>query len=413
MPDRLNPESSDFRLLNPGEFPQVLVLNTPTIHGVTRVIHYGDDGKAPAMMIYARLRERVRLLYVTRWEVILASYISKGFEPDFRQQFGDTADVAGSITHTLRTFLRRKWLIAVITLFLFSLIAAYVVTRTPTFTSRLYMLFEAQPVKVIDFQAALSGAPQDETTLLGEIEALHSRKLAARVIKELALDNDPELNPKLRKQSWLRRTSASFVRLFGRVSDSNGGFSDDERHKLEEQQIVDEFLDRLKVAAVGRSRVVEVSFTSDSPVRAVLVANTLAEAYLQMQFDRSFEVNRRASTWLADRIDEIRAKVEETEFTMADYRKTHNLLQGQQNEPLINKEISDLNTRLTESSMNRMAAELTLAEVQRDISSSDVASISRVLDSSLVQRFREKEVELARKDAEYREEYGARHPRMI
>jgi capsular exopolysaccharide synthesis family protein len=343
----------------------------------------------------------------------LRSHIVKGFEPDFRQQFDGMADVEGSITDTLRTFYRRRWLIIVITLFLFSLIAAYVSMCTPTFTSQLYMLFEAQPVKVIDFQAALSGAPQDEATLLGEIEVLRSRKLAARVIKDLALDNDPEFNPNLREQSWLRKTRTLFVRLTGWAPDSNGALSDDDRDKREEQQIVNELLNRLQVTAVPRSRVVEVSFTSESPTRAALLANSLAEAYLQMQFDRSFEVSRRASTWLADRVDEIRAKVEETELTMANYRKTHGLLQGQQKEPLVNEEISDLNARLTEASMDRISAESNLAQLRRDIASGDVDSISRVLDSNLVQRFRESELELARKDAEYREEYGGRHPRMI
>ena len=344
----------------------------------------------------------------------MASYIKRGFDPDFRRQHSDDADgeVQG-IKEILSTFRRRKVFIAVITAVLFAAIAGYVFTCTPLFTSRLYMLFELQPAKVIDFKAELLGSMQAEAALLGEIEVLKSRKLAVRVIKDLALDTEPEFNPKLREWAWfgwMRVWAESYLSGFYGLETA---MSETERRELEEQQVVDEFLDHLKVGETGRSRVVEVSFTSESPGKASQVANTLAEKYLQMQFERTFEITQRASTWLTERIEEMRDKSEETEKAMASYRKAHGLLQGQQNEPLINEEISNLNARLTEASMDRIKAEATLAQVLRDVNSRNVDSISKVLDSTLVQRLREQETELTRKEAEFREEFGARHPRMI
>jgi succinoglycan biosynthesis transport protein ExoP len=344
----------------------------------------------------------------------LASYIKRGFDPDFRRRQSDDADdeVQG-IKEILSTFRRRKVFIAVITAVLFAAIAGYVFTCTPLFTSRLYMLFEWQPAKVIDFKAELLGSMQAEAALLGEIEVLKSRKLAVRVIKDLALDTEPEFNPKLREWAWfgwLRVWAESYLSGFYGLETA---MSEAERRELEEQQVVDEFLDHLKVGETGRSRVVEVSFTSESPGRASQVANTLAEKYLQMQFERTFEITQRASTWLTERIEEMRDKSEETEKAMASYRKAHGLLQGQQNEPLINEEISNLNARLTEASMDRIKAEATLAQVLRDVNARNVDSISKVLDSTLVQRLREQETELTRREAEFREEFGARHPRMI
>ena len=243
---------------------------------------------------------------------------------------------------------------------------------------------------------------QAEAALLGEIEVLKSRKLAVRVIKDLALDTEPEFNPKLREWAWfgwMRVWAKSHLSGFYGLETA---MSETERRELEEQQVVDEFLDHLKVGETGRSRVVEVSFTSESPGKASQVANTLAEKYLQMQFERTFEITQRASTWLTERIEEMRDKSEETEKAMASYRKAHGLLQGQQNEPLINEEISDLNARLTEASMDRIKAEATLAQVLRDLNSRNVESISKVLEFPLVQRLREQETELTRKEAEFR-----------
>ncbi|MBK8211471.1 MAG: hypothetical protein IPK78_17505 [Rhodospirillales bacterium] len=177
--------------------------------------------------------------------------------------------------------------------------------------------------------------------------------------------------------------------------------------------MVDAFLDRLDVGPTGRSRVVEVAFTSENPMNAARIANAVAEQYLQMQFERSFEVSRRASNWLTGRIDEMRSQVEEADRTIAAYRGTFGLLQGQQNEPLINEQISNLNIKLTEASMDRIKAEASLGQVRRDVASRNVDAVAKVLESTLVQRFREQELELARKEAELTKELGPRHPRAI
>ena len=89
---------------------------------------------------------------------------------------------------------RRKWLIAGTTALITGLTALYVFTTTPRYTATLQLVFDPTEQQVINFDAAISGQPQDEATLLSEIEVLKSRDVALRVINKLGLDKDPEFN---------------------------------------------------------------------------------------------------------------------------------------------------------------------------------------------------------------------------
>lgn len=350
----------------------------------------------------------------------MAAFMRGAPDPDLRQVDTSLSRApAGWIRDYAGLFRRQRWLIAAIVLLIFLPVVAYVFTTTPLYTSNVRIFFEQKPSNIMNFQAIITGSLQDEGAFLAEVEILSSRHLAARVVRRLDLERDPEFNPTLRGKGLLESTLAPLLNHFASKT-FPPPLPPDQREaasatvsELEAQQVVDAFLQRLDVAPVGRSRVVEAAFTSESSEKATRIANAVAEEYLEMQFDRSFEVSRRASDWLAKRISEMRAQVEEAEQAIAAYRSAHGLLQGQQNEPLINQQISELAGKLTEASMDRITAEAALTQVRRDSPSRRPSEIARVLDSTLVQRFREQELQLARKEAELSMDVGPRHPRAV
>ncbi len=312
----------------------------------------------------------------------LTPYSRRDFDPDFRDpQTFSRIDAAQTLKDHLMALRRHQWLFAAIATLIFCSVAAYVFTSTPLYKSTLQMLFEEKPPNLVNLQSIIMGSLQDEGAFLGEIEILKSRKLAGRVIQKLTLETDPEFNLQLREKNPVALVRAWIgAKLSQYTGSSSEGQSEVDDRELENQQLVDAFLDRLDVGPTGRSRVVEVAFTSENPMNAARIANAVAEQYLQMQFERSFEVSRRASNWLTGRIDEMRSQVEEADRTIAAYRGTFGLLQGQQNEPLINEQISNLNIKLTEASMDRIKAEASLGQVRRDVASRNVDAVAKVLE---------------------------------
>lgn len=126
-----------------------------------------------------------------------------------------------------------------------------------------------------------------------------------------------------------------------------------------------------------------------------------------------FENARKSTAWLASRAQKLREQVEEAEAAVESYRRQHGLFETDQ-QLLIAKQISDMNARLTDATIEKGAIGAQLTQAQHALFSRDeLAAIGQVLRSDLIAKFREEEMLLERREAELREQLGPRHPSMI
>jgi succinoglycan biosynthesis transport protein ExoP len=314
---------------------------------------------------------------------------------------------------------RRKWLIVGTVIIITGLAALFAFTATPEYTANLQLVFDATEQKVINFDAAMSGQPQDEAALLSEIEVIQSRALAGRVIDKLGLENDPEFNTDLAPSGFLGRFLSGGEPAAEQPAPADGATSDEvaswekEVAALTRERVIDNVLERIEVTQSGRSRAVEVDFTSVDPVKSAVIANTIGELFLLERLEGKFENARRASEWLADHVQKLRQQVEEAESRAEDYRKNHDLLQGER-VTLITEQISTLNAQLSEARRARTDAEANLAQANRLLSSPDKLNTAvQVLESDLIQRLREQQSALARREAALTQELGPMHPQIL
>src|SRR4029078_10995305 len=77
------------------------------------------------------------------------------------------------------------------------------------------------------------------------------------------------------------------------------------------------------------------------------------------------------------------------------------------------QQLSQVNSQLIVAQAERAQAEARLKRARQVISSGGAAGVSDVQNSPLIQRLREQETELLRKEAEFSQRYGARHPDVI
>ena len=189
--------------------------------------------------------------------------------------------------------------------------------------------------------------------------------------------------------------------------------SEEERRELRQQLIVRRFVDRVDALLVGRSRVVDLQFTSEDPVLAARIANSIAEQYMVARLEAKMQNARIASEWLASHAQLLRGDAEKAERAVEDYRREHNLLQGER-VTLTAEQISDLNVKLIQSSIERTSAEANLQQARRVVDkTNDAATLAQVLQSDLIQRLRAEEVALERREAEMTQNYGPSHPMMV
>lgn len=314
---------------------------------------------------------------------------------------------------------RRKGLIigTVMVLTVFSVIILFQIT--PRYTTQTMVMIETRGKNIIDMEAVLSGLSGDVEAVQSEIEVIRSRGLAVRVIDRLKLERMPEFNVSLQPKGvldeyldpekyiakeWLEVLSGSRVEEL---------LSAEEESAREKAKITDEFLQRLEVSQKGRSRVIKIEFTSESPKTAANVVNSLAELYVVEQLEAKFEATKRATAWLNERITDLRKQAKASDRAVEVYRKRSGLL-ASKGITLTSQQVSELSTQLILARASRAEAEARLRQVRELVSTSGgVNSIVEVLDAPLIQKLREQEAERARKVAELSEEYGERHPRMI
>lgn len=293
---------------------------------------------------------------------------------------------------------RRRWVVLGTLVIITALAALFAFICTPRYTANLQLVFDAKEQSVTDFGAAMSGQPQDEAALLSEIEVMKSRALAGRVIDKLGLLNDPEFNASLAPPSIF----TNFAKFLG--SDTA---------KPERDRVIDAVIECTQVSQSGRSRAVEIDFTSTDPVKAAVIANTLGDLFLVERLEGKFKNAQRASKWLAEHVQELREQVEVTQTKAENYRREHNLLQGER-VTLLAEQISSLNAQLSDIRRARTEAEANLAQAQRLLSSPDkLDTAAQVLESNLIQRLQEEQSTLARREAAMAQDIGPRHPQRI
>ena len=96
----------------------------------------------------------------------------------------------------------------------------------------------------------------------------------------------------------------------------------------------------------GAGQILDISITWDDPVRAAQLANAVADAYVVDQLDARLESAKRASSWLSDRLVELRQQLRDSEDAVAKFRKEHGLARSGPTVALNDQQLGDLNGKL-------------------------------------------------------------------
>lgn len=194
----------------------------------------------------------------------------------------------------LRILWRRRWLMLMTFAVVLASTIVLLTQLSPSYTATVQVMVDPRQQNIVDIEQVLSGLPVNAETIQSEIEVLTSRNLAARVIEQNNLLSLPE---------------------FKTIGDADGA----------RNRAVDLFLERLRVKAAGRSRVIDISFQSGDPALAAKIANSIADLYLIEQLEAKFEATRRASQFLDERLDQLQKDAEDAEMAVARYRAESNL----------------------------------------------------------------------------------------
>ena len=191
------------------------------------------------------------------------------------------------------------------------------------------------------------------------------------------------------------------------------GFKSDPSEIPAEERVLKAVREKLSVYRVEKSRVIVIEFSSEDPKLAAEVPNAIAEAYIAVNRDAKQLSNADATDWLKPEIEDLTQRVKEAEAKVATYRSQSDLLIGQNNSVLATQQLSELSSELSRVRASRGAAEANAEGVRAALQAgASLDALPDVLSSGLIQRLREREVQLKSDIADLSTTLLDNHPRL-
>jgi len=224
----------------------------------------------------------------------------------------------------VRTLWRAKWLIMACAVLGFLIGVWYgFFQATPLYTARATVALESRESQVTDLTSVVAGLGGDQSTINTEVEVIRSRGLAKKLVDELDLVKDPEFNAALRKPE--KYTPGAIVRNVVRLirGEREAALPSE---TVQRDRTIAAVQSAITVSNLRQSYVFELTAVTQNAEKSALLANALAEAYIQDQLDVKFAATERATEWLSERVLELQTELETSESRLKEFSSNTDLI---------------------------------------------------------------------------------------
>ncbi|MFD2058862.1 GumC family protein [Mesorhizobium calcicola] len=240
----------------------------------------------------------------------------------------------------------------------------------------------------------------DEQGVATQVQIISSNEILKQVAQKLGLEKLPEFDDALD----MSPLSRALVLV---------GLKSDPMEIPAEERVLKKMHEKLNVYGVEKTRIIAIEFSSEDPKLAAAVPDAIAAAYIAGQGAAKLESNNAAADFLAPEIADLQRKVKDAEAKVATYRAQSDLLMGGNNSVLATQQLSELSSELMRVRANRASAEATADSVRKALQGGgSLDAVPEVLSSDLIQRLRERQVELRANIADLSTTLLDNHPRI-
>jgi polysaccharide biosynthesis transport protein len=172
---------------------------------------------------------------------------------------------------------------------------------------------------------------------------------------------------------------------------------------------------QLSVKAFKDSRLALITVTDRKPQRAALIANTVADTYIEYNLDYKLEGARSAMAWLAEQEGDLKRELEGSEVKLYQFKKDRNLLAVSldDKQSMLSQNLASVNTKLTELHIHllELDAKRRMIERARD-NIKDTETLPEIREKTTTGTLRSSFVQLDKDYSELSSKYGPDHPRI-
>ncbi|MDO9440136.1 MAG: polysaccharide biosynthesis tyrosine autokinase [Beijerinckiaceae bacterium] len=308
--------------------------------------------------------------------------------------------------HSALNFLWRRWLFILCMAGLGLLFGSVQLAREiPRYTATVQMLLDPRKEKASGNEAFLTDVALDSAYLDSQLSIIRSSVLMRRVVERENLTQDTEFGAS-EARNWS---------LIGTVR-SLAGSEDKEERNISAASLIqstEALKGSVSASRMGQGYLLGISVTSIDPEKAARLANAVAEAYSVNKLESRFDAAKRASAWLGDRLQELKAQVRQSEEAVVKFRADNKLLQTGPNLSLNQQQLSDVNGRLVaaraDTAEKKARYDVINSRNGRDL----VQNLPDIMNQGTLATLRQQQLALSQKAAELIARYNAGHPVLV
>ena len=320
----------------------------------------------------------------------------------------------------IRIILNRKWIILTVLIVLVTTVTIGSYKMIPVFQATTQLLIEKESPKVVNIEEVLAVDTSNIDYYKTQYEILKSHSLALKVIKTLSLENSPEFRPKNKGPRINIKEKISL--LFKKGTDIVSSEKTRETRMVMNNEgkkyntLIKAYLEKLKIAPVRDSRLVNISFEGNYPEIITRIINTHARLYIESSLEGKFKASKDALGWINRQIEETKVNLQKSEEALQNYKEENNLISINFEERYnINiQKLNNLNNALTEAKTRRIGMENLHHQLTRlSTDPKEVESLPGVVENRLIQELKAQYVKMLGEYSDLAEKFGSEHPKMI
>lgn len=314
----------------------------------------------------------------------------------------------------LKVIIKRRNSVVTFAAVIVIIVSVGALRETPVYKATTRVLIDKEGSNVINLRDPYYEGYYSEDYYRTQYELIQSTAVASKVVKNLNLDKSPEFSG----TSGKRRMGIvnAFWSLFGsRNQEDKAGVKAGEMKTDDlDLRFAKMVQGGLKVEPVKNSRIVNISYEHTDPVLAATIANGIANAYVEQVLDIKMGTTRHAVEWMTKKLDEQKAKMEDSQRAIQEYAKNKDIVAIENKETITPQKIQNLGSQLMAAEAKRREAEALYNQV-RGLGSNtlDALTIPAIAGDPVIQSLREEEIKNEKQIAEMSRKFGDRHPQMI
>lgn len=302
-----------------------------------------------------------------------------------------------------RVLYKRKWLILLIFSFVVGATTLWVRSQPKVYAAQISLIIDSKEPRFLDNQIqdvnndATSAYWANKEYIETQTRIITSRAVAQRVVEKLGLNTDADFLaltklPEAQRAEVMKRVDA--------VSIVQG---------------------KVRVEPLKDSRVTFIKIEDSDPTRAALLANEVAQAYIDEALSQKLKVTENASKWLDERRDSLSESARASELALYAFRKQSDMLSTS-----IDDRANMVSARLTATSQALTDVQLKIAghkarvaairNVQAQKGNDDsmwAEALPAARENQTVQKLKDRMLMLRTECTELQSRYLEAHPKLM